>query len=51
MRAFLVPSAIWWKSSILWGIIINIYANTVGHFAGYTAARTDETAEQKVKTA
>ncbi|CAI0987841.1 hypothetical protein [Serratia proteamaculans] len=44
--AFLaVPSVIWWKDSVLWVIIISIYANVVGHLAGYTAARADEAAE------
>ncbi|QGH61969.1 hypothetical protein [Serratia proteamaculans] len=40
-----IPSVIWWKDSVLWVIIISIYANIVGHLAGYTAARADEAAE------
>ncbi|EFE94177.1 MULTISPECIES: hypothetical protein [Serratia] len=40
-----IPSVIWWKNSVLWVIIISIYANVVGHLAGYTAARADEAAE------
>ena len=44
-----IPSVIWWKSSVLWVIIISIYANVVGHLSGYTAARADEAAEQDEK--
>lgn len=40
-----IPSVIWWKESVLWVITISIYANIVGHLSGYTAARTDEAAE------
>ena len=40
-----IPSVIWWKNSVLWVIIISIYANLVGHLSGYTAARADEAAE------
>ena len=44
-----IPSVIWWKSSVLWVIIISIYANVVGHLSGYTAARADEAAEREEK--
>lgn len=45
-----IPSVIWWKNSVLWVIIISIYANVVGHLSGYTAARADEAAEQENKS-
>nr|WP_159465796.1 hypothetical protein [Scandinavium goeteborgense] len=44
-----IPSVIWWKNSVLWVIIISIYANIVGHLSGYTAARADEAAEENEK--
>lgn len=44
-----IPSVLWWKSSVLWVIIISIYANVVGHLSGYTAARADEAAEGEEK--
>lgn len=44
-----IPSVIWWKDSVLWVIIISIYANIVGHLSGYTAARADEAAEETEK--
>ncbi|EOG2476959.1 TPA: hypothetical protein SMF39_004453 [Serratia marcescens] len=47
--ALAIPSVVWWKDSVLWVIIISIYANIVGHLSGYTAARADEAAEQTEK--
>ncbi|EPF6607724.1 hypothetical protein [Klebsiella aerogenes] len=41
-----IPSVIWRKDSILWVIIISIYANIVGHLSGYSAARADQAAEE-----
>lgn len=40
------PSLIWWKDSVLWVILISIYANIVGHLSGYSAARADQAAEE-----
>ncbi|MGE1170380.1 hypothetical protein ACMFCY_17070 [Klebsiella pneumoniae] len=41
-----IPSLIWWKDSVLWVILISIYANIVGHLSGYSAARPDQAAEE-----
>ncbi|EPJ8156023.1 hypothetical protein [Klebsiella pneumoniae] len=41
-----LPSLIWWKDSVLWVILISIYANIVGHLSGYSAARADQAAEE-----
>ncbi|UMD15328.1 hypothetical protein [Klebsiella quasipneumoniae] len=41
-----IPSLIWWKESVLWVILISIYANIVGHLSGYSAARADQAAEE-----
>ncbi|HBQ3146908.1 TPA: hypothetical protein L7V81_002183 [Klebsiella pneumoniae] len=41
-----IPSLIWWKDSVLWVILISIYANIVGHLFGYSAARADQAAEE-----
>ena len=41
-----IPSLIWWKDSVLWVILISIYANIVGHLSGYSAARADPAAEE-----
>ncbi|MGA4664256.1 hypothetical protein ACK6SE_02500 [Enterobacter ludwigii] len=44
-----IPSVLWWKSSVLWVIIISIYANIVGHLSGYSAARAVKAAESEAK--
>ncbi|EPY4628663.1 hypothetical protein [Klebsiella quasipneumoniae] len=44
--ALAIPSLIWWKDSVLWVILISIYANIVGHLSGYSAARADQAAEE-----
>ena len=41
-----IPSLIWWKDSVLWVILVSIYANIVGHLSGYSAARADQAAEE-----
>lgn len=41
-----IPSLILWKDSVLWVILISIYANIVGHLSGYSAARADQAAEE-----
>ena len=35
------PSVLWWKESILWVIVISLWANVVGHFSAYLAARSE----------
>lgn len=40
--ALIVPTLIWWADSILWVLLISIYANFVGHFGAYQAARSEE---------
>jgi hypothetical protein len=38
----IVPTVVWWKESILWVAFMSLYANFVGHFAGWDAARAEE---------
>lgn len=40
------PSLMFWSESILWVIVISLWANIVGHFSAYLAARS-EAAQQK----
>lgn len=37
----LIPTILWWKESILWVLVISVYANIAGHWSGYQAARAD----------
>jgi hypothetical protein len=41
-----VPSVLWWKNSVMWVILISLWANVIGHFTAYIAARSEE-AQQK----
>lgn len=37
-----VPGILWWRESILFVIILSIYANIAGEFAAYQGARAEE---------
>lgn len=38
----LIPTVLWWKESILWVAAMSLYANWVGHFSAFDAARAEE---------
>jgi hypothetical protein len=40
-----VPSLIWWKDSILWVIILSVWANVASHFGAWQAARAEGAAD------
>jgi hypothetical protein len=35
----LVPTLLWWKDSILWVLVISIYANIASHWSAWEAKR------------
>lgn len=37
----LVPTLVWWRESIVWLVIISWYANFVGQWSAYQAARSE----------
>jgi hypothetical protein len=37
-----VPSVLWWKDSILWVIILSVWANVASHFSAWQGARAEE---------
>jgi hypothetical protein len=39
-----IPTVLLWKQSILWVAFMSLYANFVGHFSGWDAARAEEKA-------
>ncbi|MFZ6005620.1 MAG: hypothetical protein ACOYXM_16980 [Actinomycetota bacterium] len=41
-----VPTVLLWKESILWVAFMSLYANFVGHFSGWDAARAEEKADE-----
>ena len=40
--AMLIPTLVWWKSSILWVAAMSLYANFIGHWSAYQAARAEK---------
>jgi hypothetical protein len=39
-----IPTVLVWKESILWVAFMSLYANFVGHFSGWDAARAEVSA-------
>lgn len=39
-----VPSVLWWKNSILWVILLSVWANVASHFGAWQAARAEDAA-------
>jgi hypothetical protein len=41
-----VPTILWWRESIFWVAFMSLYANLVGHWSAYTAAKAERQAEK-----
>jgi hypothetical protein len=41
-----IPTILWWNQSILWVAFMSLYANFVGHFGGWDAARAEVSADE-----
>jgi uncharacterized membrane protein YdbT with pleckstrin-like domain len=39
-----IPSLLWWSHSILWVILLSVWANVASHFAGWQGARAEDAA-------
>lgn len=37
-----IPTLLWWRESILWVAFMSLYANVVGHWSAYQAARAEK---------
>jgi hypothetical protein len=37
-----VPAVLWWKNSIIFVILLSLYANFASNFSAYQAARAEE---------
>jgi hypothetical protein len=48
--ALLVPTALWWKDSLVWITFMSWYANFVGHWSGYDAAVAAEKIDENAQT-
>jgi hypothetical protein len=40
--AAVIPTVVWWSESVLWVALISCYANMVGHWGAYEAARIED---------
>lgn len=40
-----IPTLVWWRESIFWVAFMSLYANFVGHFSAWQAAKAEEMAE------
>jgi hypothetical protein len=38
------PTLLWWRDSILWVALMSLYANLIGHWSAYQAARAEHAA-------
>lgn len=43
----LVPTLIWWKSSILWVAAMSLYANVAAHWSAFQGARAEHKAGRR----
>lgn len=43
----LIPTLLWWRDSVLWVATMSLYANFVGHFASWQAARAGEKVDKQ----
>lgn len=41
-----IPTALFWKESVLWVAFMSLYANFVGHMSAAKAARAEEEAKE-----
>lgn len=38
----IVPTLMWWHSSVLWVALMSVWANVASHFAAWQATRIEE---------
>lgn len=41
-----VPTALWWKESILWVALMSLYANIGAHWSAYQGARAEKASRE-----
>ena len=42
--ALAVPSLLWWSQSLLWIILLSVWANVASHFGAWQGARAEDAA-------
>lgn len=43
------PSLLWWHNSVLWVVLMSLWANVASHFSAAIAARAELAAEDRAK--
>jgi hypothetical protein len=43
-----IPAVVWWKNSVPFLVYVSVYANFVGHWSSYQAAKAEESIEETV---
>lgn len=38
----IIPTLLWWNDSILWVLLMSLWANVAAHFAAWQGARAEE---------
>ena len=38
----ILPTVLWWSESIVWVLLISIYANIVGHWSSWQATKAEQ---------
>lgn len=42
----LIPTLLWWPNSVLWVLVISLYANFASHLSAYQAAKAEKTLKE-----
>jgi len=43
----IIPTLLWWSTSILWILLISLYANIIGHFSAWQVVRAEMAIKEK----
>jgi hypothetical protein len=44
------PTILWWRDSVFWVALMSLYANLIGHWSSYQAARVEEAMKKRVRS-
>jgi hypothetical protein len=46
----LIPSLLFWSESVMWVVLMSVWANIAGHWSAWQASRSEIKAEENGKT-
>jgi hypothetical protein len=44
-----IPAVLWWRNSVPFLVYVSVYANFVGHWSSYQAAKAEKNIEEAVE--